>query len=110
MFEYLDKEIIVASMFLIVLIGLLKGIGKNSTNWYLRILFLFAISLPFIQIYDLDTTASENIQSLREGATLKCTLRDNSYRISTKDGWGIDKNYFAKDSLLIRADKCEPHD
>jgi hypothetical protein len=110
MFEYLDKEIIVASILLIISIGLLKGIGKNRINWYLRILFLFAISLPFIQIYDLDTTASENIQSLEEGSTLKCIMRDNSYRISTKDGWKINKNYFTKDSLLIRADKCEAHD
>lgn len=106
MFEYLDREIIVASILLIISIGLLKGISKNRTNWYLRILFLFAISLPFVQIYDSDATASENIQSLKEGVTLKCTLRDNSYRVSSKNGWVVDKNYFVKESFMVRADRC----
>ena len=107
MFEYLDREIIVASVLSIFLFGLLRGISKNGTTWYPKILFLFAILLPFVQMYDSYTTASENIQSLKKGVTLKCTLKDNSYRVSTKDGWQVDKEYFIKESFMVRADRCE---
>lgn len=111
MFAYLDREIIVASVFSILfsifLLGLLRSISKNRTTWYLKILFLFAILLPFVQMYDSYTTASENIQSLKKGVTLKCTLKDNSYHVSTKDGWQVDKEYFVKESFMVRADRCE---
>jgi len=48
LFEYLDREIIVASVLSIFLLGLLRCISKNGTTWYLKILFLLTDDFEFI--------------------------------------------------------------
>jgi len=69
---------------------------------------LFFISLPFIDADNSQTTAKENLMRFTNGAKLICEGEDsNKYSVSSKNGWSRDKNYFQKDSLLIRADRCE---
>jgi len=69
---------------------------------------LFFISLPFIDANNSQTTAKENLMHFTNGKSLMCEGEDsNKYSVSSKSGWSRDKNYFQKDSLLIRADKCE---
>ena len=107
MFEYLDLEIIAASVLLALSIGTLRATRKSNINWDLRFALLFAISLPLFYMYDANITVLNNIQSVKNGSKLRCEAGDNNYIVSIKDGWEIDKNYFLKESLLIRADKCE---
>ena len=110
MSDYIDQEIIVLFILLTLLTGLFRSTRKSSINWDLRFLLLFAISLPFLLVYYQNSIGLENIQSIKNGNKLKCIAGLNSYRVSTQDGWSIDKNYFVKESVLIRADKCEDYD
>jgi len=110
MFDYLDQETIVAFILLTLVIGLLRSTRESNINWDLRFLLLFAISVPFLSVYEQNSIALENIQSIKNGNNLKCVVGLNSYRVSTKDGWSIDKNYFIKESVLIRADMCEDYE
>jgi len=42
------------------------------------------------------------------GEQLICEGNDsNKYSVSSKEGWSRDKNYFKKESLMIRADRCK---
>jgi len=38
---------------------------------------------------------------------IKCYIEDFDYMVSKEEGWSIRANYFTKDSLLIRGDKCK---
>jgi hypothetical protein len=110
MSDYLDQEIIAVSILLIFSTGLLRSTRKSSINWDLRFLLLFAISVPFLHVYYQNSIAVENLQSIKNGNNLKCLAGLNSYKVSIKDGWSIDKNYFIKESVLIRVDMCEDYD
>ncbi|MDQ7067973.1 MAG: hypothetical protein Q9M40_08365 [Sulfurimonas sp.] len=52
-------------------------------------------------------SAEENIKKFKSAKVLRCTSKEQQYRVSKKDGWEVDKYFFIKDSLMIRADKCE---
>ena len=111
MFEYIDFQIVAASLLLLISVGLLLNAKKKSNkNWELRLLLLFAILLPFYYSYDISSRVVENIQSIKNGNKLLCVAGLVSYKVSTKDGWSIDKNYFIKESVLIRADMCEDYE
>jgi len=72
------------------------------------IVILICISLPFIEADNSQTTARNNLISFNNAKQLMCEGKDsNTYSVSRKNGWSREKNYFTKDSLLIRADQCE---
>jgi len=69
---------------------------------------LFFILFPFIEAESCQTDAKENLMRFTNGKSLICEGDgSNKYSVSRKDGWSRDKNYFVKDSLLIRADRCK---
>jgi len=85
---------------------------ESGTAVGAKLFFLFAalffISLPFIDADNSQSTAKDNLMRFSNGAKLICKGEDsNKYSVSSKSGWSRDKNYFQKDSLLIRADRCE---
>jgi len=106
MLEFIDLEMIKMNVFAIfaslVIVGIFKNIRKALTI-YFSILLLFSMG----SLYYMKSVAQENIQSFKKANELKCTQADSEYRVSIDEKWIIDKNYFIKDSLMIRADKCE---
>ena len=68
------------------------------------------ISVPFIEAYNLESDAKKNLNSFTKGKSFICKGKDkNDYIVNQKNGWSKYGIYFIKDSLLIRADKCEEH-
>jgi len=84
---------------------------KSNAKYYWLVYMLFIVAVIFFQTDNSMTQAKENIKEFRGVKVLRCTNtqeRDNiKYRVSKKDGWEVDGFYFIKDSLMIRADKCE---
>ena len=120
MMEFLEFGLVKASIIGIMATGLAYASvfskGKRDkvpdttvgVKLFCLFLVLVFISLPFIDADNSQTTAKENLMRFTNGKSLMCEGEDsNKYRVSSKKGWSRDKNYFTKDSLMIRADKCE---
>jgi len=120
MMEFFSFSLLKASIIGILATGLVyasvvskdKGEKESGTTAGAKLFFLFAalffISLPFIDADNSQSTAKNNLIRFTNGAKLICEGKDaNKYSVSSKNGWSRDKNYFQKDSLLIRADRCE---
>ena len=107
MFEYINSGmliVIIIVTFMLIMFVLLEK-GSRVGNIFILLLWLTG---SFYLIYDSYTTANSNIQSFKNNKVLQCTNGFNTtYRVSLKNNWELDKNYFIKDSLLIRAEKCE---
>ncbi len=106
MFEYINRETVGIFILGFTNIGFLKAIRKSAINWDLRAYAIFLVFFAIYSVYDAKSCVENNIKSLKDGARLKCSIDKNQYLVSMKEGWRVDKNYFVKDSLLIRADKC----
>ena len=120
MMEFFSFSLVKASIIGILTTGLAyasiiskgKGEKESDTTAGAKLFFLFAalffISLPFIDADNSQTTAKNNLVHFTNGAKLICKGEDsNKYSVSSKSGWSRDKNYFQKDSFMIRADNCE---
>ena len=118
--EFLSFGLVKASIIGILATGLAyasvlsksKRDKELDTTAGVKLFFIFValvfISLPFIAADSYQTTAKNNLMRFTNGKSLICGGQDsNKYSVSSKSGWGRDKNYFQKDSLLIRADRCE---
>ncbi len=122
MTQFIDLKLITAVVFLfIVIVGTNTSFEKKQTrvehgknddiksnklfNW-----LLFAgvlIGVVFIDALFSKLTAEGNIKSYMEFKVLRCKNDSSKYRVSKQDGWEVDGFYFIKDSLMIRANKCE---
>ena len=79
------------------------------------LLFLFGVIylLMFSSAYDSYSDAKSNMKYFLDNKTLICFSGGGLYNsatrysVSKEEGWELQKNYFKKESLLIRADKCE---
>lgn len=109
MFEYIDFEIVKAVVFLIATLYLLLASTrrKSSVAKYYHFTALLAISSIFIIAYMSEQESIHNIRVFNQGARLECNTNNNLYRVSKQDAWEIERNYFIKESLMVRADKCE---
>ena len=114
MFTFMDKEIVVVSLVGLFAIFLLINSQRRANqpfkvNLFFKVVIILVILAPFIAMYDAKSTASENISFFKSDAGLKCeTTTQSSYLVSKASGWTVHQEvYFLKDSLLIRADKCE---
>ncbi len=120
MMEFFSFELVKASIIGILATGLayvsVLSKGKRDkeldTTVGVKRFFLFValvfISLSFIVADSYQTTAKNNLMRFSNGKSLICEGKDsNKYSVSSKNGWSRDKNYFIKDSILIRADRCE---
>ena len=120
MMEFFSFGLVKASIIGILATGLayasVLSKGKRDkvpdTTVGVKLFFLFValvfITFPFIAADSYQTTAKNNLVRFINGKSLICGEQDsNKYSVSSKNGWSRDKNYFIKDSLLIRADRCE---
>ena len=118
--EFLEFGLVKASIIGILATGLVyasvvskgKGEKESGTAVGAKLFFLFAalffISLPFIDADNSQSTAKNNLIRFSNGARLICEGENsNKYSVSSKNGWSRDKNYFTKDSFMIRADNCK---
>ncbi|SFV68650.1 hypothetical protein MNB_SM-4-1691 [hydrothermal vent metagenome] len=64
------------------------------------------ISIPFIDASSAMSTAEANKENFIKGNTLICHSKNSEYLVSKKESWNIDADYFKRESLLIRADRC----
>jgi len=121
MTQFIDSELIKAlfllSLILVFLVPSfstqkkkskqLQSSKKSSAKYYWFAYLLFITALIFFQADSSMTQAKENIKLFRGVKVLRCTNDGSKYRVSKQDGWEVDGFYFIKDSLMIRADRCE---
>ncbi len=113
MFEYFNYGALGVFSFLGVLATLMNINSKKSLIGFYSIL-LISVGLIFFSAYDEHSTAIENLNNFKKNnATLKCIsggglyTKADTYRVSLDDGWKVDKDYFIKESFMVRANKCE---
>ena len=114
MFEYLNYGALsVFGLFgFILFITNLLNNKEKFTGLYLLLFIL--IGLVLLDAYNKHTTALKNISDFKnKNITLKCVsggglyTSADTYRVSINDGWRLDKDYFIKDSFMVRANNCE---
>ena len=116
MFEFLDHEIIVATIMLFfsffVLDASWHAKKKGSQRKVKRVkgigwAYIVIMASPFIGSYILMLDAQESIRRFKSNVTLKCMSEEVPYLVSKEEKWKVKGVYFTKESLLLRADKCE---
>ena len=114
MINFFDKESIIGAVMFIVLIFFIvssiyitpKGEPSKTPPAYIKYIYLVILSLPiFVALYN-KNIALENMKLINMGKSLKCRDNQSLYLVAQNNGWRVDGIYFIKDSLLIRADKC----
>ncbi len=108
--EYINIGYILIFLLLIVPAMMIKVLSRKSGegNGPVAIAIIF---LCYAFVYEPVSTyrqVKHNIKYFSDGNSLKCHSGWNSlYSVSKQNNWKVNKNYFLKDSLLIRADKCK---
>ncbi len=106
MFEYFN-----VGAFIVTILVSLPLLSKDGRPFL--VLSAIMILLLFYSAYDSNSDVNNNIKSFQESKTLTCSsggglyAKSNKYSVSKKEGWTLQKNYFKKESLLIRADQCK---
>ena len=107
MLTYISLDMIKASIMAVVILFLIAGAFKLRRRSILIAIGVIVATI-FIDAFNSSTSAQENIIHFQRGWQFICRSgNDNEYRASKADGWEIDKDYFSKETLLIRADRCE---
>ena len=111
MLEYMHPALIYVGLItlfalLIALLVSYKDKDGKTARKVITTFILISIIMPTSQAYYTQQTAQENMQHFKQDKVLQCTSL-SSYKVSKEDGWELDKNYFIKDSLMIRADHCK---
>ena len=115
LFEYIDFHVITAVLMAdLILILLVSSNNKKKrfaiSNTMKTVMAAIAM-LPIMQCYYLSRDAEFNLSAFKNNKTFICKNSDsNTYQVSQANGWKTEKNYFLKDSLMIRADRCEVQD
>jgi len=106
--EFIDMRLIISSV-LLLLASLVAIIGgrKSDVNFFMSWIFVLVIIFNIANPIYSASCAEENIKEFSQGSIFTCKNSSNEYRVSKKDGWEVDKSYFVKESLMIRADMCE---
>jgi len=107
MFEYIDKQTIIALSLAFLMLSLLDLKGKKKIMQGAVLLYF---ALLGVSMFDSYLTVQENIKSFKSGSELKCSSLEQEYSVSKKTGWSVKQHYFLKDSLLVRVDSCEEFD
>ena len=118
MFEYINIGFIVLSgilLFMLILLLILRigestdrntKVNKTSISWITFFIFV-SISIPLLDSYITKTSIEENIQEFNKLDELRCTSGFNAYLVSRNSNWKLKNDYFIKNDLLIRSDKCQ---
>ncbi len=79
----------------------------------MKYLVLMIAIFYFLHSYEKYSETKENKEFFKNEKLLKCFSggglysEANRYRVSKKNGWSLEGDYFIKESLMIRANKCE---
>jgi len=109
MIEYLDKGLLIMSFFILFSYIGLCVFSEKSKNLTIGLVVLFTISL----LSNIVITVSNYNQSTKSmnyfiaGNTIYCKNKSSNYKVSKYNNWQLEKNYFVKDSLMIRANNCK---
>ena len=110
--EYLNYTLI-ALMIGVLVINIIIDIVEKTKGIFLSIFILGMIGYMFVEANNQFETAKDNMKGFKKEAAFKCYSGGglysgaDTYRVSRKDGWELDKKYFVKDSISIRVNKCE---
>ena len=116
LFEFIHFQTVTATIIAIFVLLLFNGsitkVKKKFTiSNAMKVLLVLVFLIPFVESYSLSRDAQFNMPAMKENKTLICENADtNKYQVSQVNGWKVEKNYFLKDSLMIRADRCEVQD
>ena len=100
-------------MTIVLVANIIIEILAKTNGIFFSILITGMIGYMFIAANNQFETAKSNTKEFQTGAVLKCHIGgglysgSETYRVSIKDGWEYDKEYFVKDSISIRVNKCE---
>ena len=110
MFEFIDMQIVAA-------VGLLMGLllinipkpknEKQEKRGVHKLILIGLISIPVLAALTDSKDAQANIEKFKSDAALICSTNGSEYLVSKKENWDISEYYFKKESLIIRADRCE---
>lgn len=106
MFEYINVD----ALFVMLLVSL---VIYYTDAKYLLVLIIILVLLEFYSAYATDRDVKNNIKGFAQSDTLRCSSggglysKSDLYSVSKKEGWILKKDYFQKESLLIRADQCK---
>ena len=116
MFEYLDTKMmvlpfIVIIICIVIMILKFKKIREDYKS-FIGLYFFILSSLLIIYVtineaYNIKYNIKNNIDYFKKDITLNCTSGFDNYLVLQKNNWKIDEDSFVKDSLIIRADKCQ---
>lgn len=109
-FEYMDHEVVVASI-MIVIAGLLfiGSRSKKTTNvaTSIKLLLVIAFLLPFVSsLYNM-AISNQNAERFKNDKELECANDKSRFFVSKSSEWILKDDNFIKDSLMIRANQCK---
>jgi len=109
MFEYMNY----GALFVLSVIFIIPLLFEKTRDPLVTTLGLISIALLLMDADYSYSAAKENRAYFKEERTLKCFSGGglysdaNRYRVSKKNGWSLEGDYFIKDSLMIRANRCK---
>ncbi len=116
MFEYINPGFYILSGILLAMALILIGFNrkKNKLTYPKKrfpalsiIILLIAIVTPLLLSYNTKSAIAENLDTFKQNQLLICNTLTNNYLVSKAKNWKIFEDSFTKESLLIRADKCQ---
>lgn len=116
MLDFFSGESLKAVIVLLIAASLLyasisshtRGEKRERLKRYFLLFALLLLTLPFIEAYIAQSDAKSNQTSFTNGVSFICKdSKNKSYSVFKEEGWSIQKDYFKKDSILIRADMCK---
>ena len=116
MFEYINPGFYILSGILILMSLILIGFNaiENQRNHSVKEfpsfgvwILVLAIISPLLVSLNTKSNINENTDAFKQNKFMECHTLADSYLVSQENGWKLFEDSFTKDSLSIRADKCE---
>ena len=112
MSEYLNySELLIVGLFF-TLYALVHMASKGKSYMF-HYLFGAVFIVLIYDAYNQFSDAQVNVKQFKRGASFKCYVGGGvyssatSYKVSKKNGWEVENDFFIKESLAIGANKCE---
>ena len=112
MLEYINYSALILLIIILIGVMLLNKFDKKRDK-FLYILIIISIVLLFLDANNEYKNAKENIRAYNIDIPLKCSSggglfsSSDKYRVLKEDGWSLQRDYFIKETLMIRTNKCE---
>ena len=108
MFDYMNTGMIVVMAIITITLFIFIIISDKDSSEINIVIFIVWIGFESYSVFSTNRTANNNIQHFKANKAIQCNSGfHNTYKVSLKNNWKLDGNYFIKDSLMIRAEKCE---